>query len=827
MLKNIRSRFGGKRTKREELDGPYKRETRSIDVRMSHPTLGLQMNPVVTDGHSSRTASSMSTSISPVPLCNSPTSARDTLGQNPVRLVKTESMPAKARPNNNTAAGVVTNDQVLARVQKLAPDNIISEPRIPVKEIPYGGQDEIPKIDDRLAPAATQAPKISSSTITNIPNALRAAHASSTAPTSLSFDTMSRPLPSSSSPAASAPPRRATAPCITDMPPSAFRINTNGVVRLSPSIIIRPAPTPLLRLPKMPEPSSNPPRPPPKPQARLRSVPALSVDGTNELDREADHDNAALDDSDEDEEGEEVNGGSDEEGEDLTSGSIRSHLSPAATPTSRPGLPNIDTTPLDFLFPAIKSPVGRASSHAGQGEMTPTATTSFDYFSVKPVPASSAIPLVDDAKPKSSARLRPATSAGTSRPRIIPMPTPSISSRPVLYHHVSKSMINLVPPKQEVLPAKDLDKVTSDSKGKGKAPAGPNGHGPVPEYTEGPSLRRRRSMPIFNATSDPPPYPTFARRDAFVISPRDDEGKERLPDYTNSIHLTAIMPRKMEFTAPGVQAKDRKWRRALCELQGTVFRVYKCPPGVTGSGVIGEWWEKQVGVGDIAANGASTSAAKDVLTNGVREGTSKLGSDSQAFSSISIPSGSRRTHDRHPSQTQEPGSTLKSRRLAVALLHPVTRGGSSPAQLRPQARSQSDATSPTDETRPRRSLNIMRSTTRSSSQLHSLYTSSDAPATSSDPSPGGSQPPSASRSSFFPKPNGRSPTGSLMRPEVHYPDRSDLIRAYTLQNAESGLGNDYLKRKNVIRVRMEGEQFLLQAHDVPDVVEWIEVCPFV
>lgn len=66
-----------------------------------------------------------------------------------------------------------------------------------------------------------------------------------------------------------------------------------------------------------------------------------------------------------------------------------------------------------------------------------------------------------------------------------------------------------------------------------------------------------------------------------------------------------------------------------------------------------------------------------------------------------------------------------------------------------------------------------------------------------------------------------------MRPEVHYPDRSDLIRAYTLQNAESGLGNDYLKRKNVIRVRMEGEQFLLQAHDVPDVVEWIEVCPFV
>lgn len=37
-----------------------------------------------------------------------------------------------------------------------------------------------------------------------------------------------------------------------------------------------------------------------------------------------------------------------------------------------------------------------------------------------------------------------------------------------------------------------------------------------------------------------------------------------------------------------------------------------------------------------------------------------------------------------------------------------------------------------------------------------------------------------------------------------------LLRAYTLQHAESGLGNDYAKRKNVIRIRAEGEQFLLQ-----------------
>ncbi|KIM47014.1 hypothetical protein M413DRAFT_57725, partial [Hebeloma cylindrosporum] len=54
------------------------------------------------------------------------------------------------------------------------------------------------------------------------------------------------------------------------------------------------------------------------------------------------------------------------------------------------------------------------------------------------------------------------------------------------------------------------------------------------------------------------------------------------------------------------------------------------------------------------------------------------------------------------------------------------------------------------------------------------------------------------------------------------PDEADLIRSYTMQNAESGLGSDYVKRKNVIRVRLEGEQFLLQAKDIESVIEWIE-----
>ncbi|KAH8923099.1 hypothetical protein BT69DRAFT_1206039, partial [Atractiella rhizophila] len=49
-----------------------------------------------------------------------------------------------------------------------------------------------------------------------------------------------------------------------------------------------------------------------------------------------------------------------------------------------------------------------------------------------------------------------------------------------------------------------------------------------------------------------------------------------------------------------------------------------------------------------------------------------------------------------------------------------------------------------------------------------------------------------------------------------------LIRHYSLQNAESGLAADYLKRKHVVRIRAEGEQFLVQAKDDAAVIHLIE-----
>ncbi|KAF5092849.1 hypothetical protein D0Z00_004378 [Geotrichum galactomycetum] len=47
-----------------------------------------------------------------------------------------------------------------------------------------------------------------------------------------------------------------------------------------------------------------------------------------------------------------------------------------------------------------------------------------------------------------------------------------------------------------------------------------------------------------------------------------------------------------------------------------------------------------------------------------------------------------------------------------------------------------------------------------------------------------------------------------------------LLRSYTLQYAEAGVATDYSKRPNVMRVRAEGEQFLLENTSQEDLIAW-------
>ena len=352
-------------------------------------------------------------------------------------------------------------------------------------------------------------------------------------------------------------------------------------------------------------------------------------------------------------------------------------------------------------------------------------------------------------------------------------------------------------------------------------------------------LRRRRSVP----TTGPPSYsalftgmPPGLGMD-LKLQPREDEGKEKLPTYTNDIFLKAVMPRKMEFTSPGVQAKDRKWRQVLCVLDGTALRVYKCPPR---SGGVSAWWESKIGVGDpLTDNVTSPSGTRSTVRNsaasvGDTRGpggalareielarAKKNGEVGQPHVQINTPVDRSRQlrsysplpkpqvqiqQERQSSVSQ--GVTKSALTFAVQLLKPsATRHSRSSSEvshasgpLPSSSRSRrASSSSPRGSTSERTTPTTAQTRNDRSGSVQSHWSSQSRPLT----------PASGERSDQ---------TNSKKRG-----DGNDLIRVYTMQHAESGLGKDYTKRQHVIRVRLEGEQFLLQAKDVDCVIAWIEV----
>ncbi|KAF8551818.1 hypothetical protein OG21DRAFT_223251 [Imleria badia] len=597
--------------------------------------------------------------------------------------------------------------------------------------------------------------------------------------------------------------------------PPPFRLTTERGLRLSPSIITR-QPMPLLNLPALPPPAAVPDAPQ-RQKVPLRSIPSLSRHGRNDTECQADDENATPGDSDEDDFDE-----GDEEEEFMDASSV--HQSddeddepPSVGPSGTYGLKSLQKQPMRDDTSLAESPVTLVSPQ--NDSVGPNAG---DYLcpktyvqSIRPAPSSTSlemypyspnIPNADD----DTLRLDPD----------LPIPRARSEGRPSLYHATSRSMVNLGSTRRAERSLKSREMVGSN-------PASTSGH--TAETHEGSEnsdteamigrLLRRTSMPNFHPTSDPPPYPTFNPRpkESHVAAP-EDEGREWLPPYSNSLYLLAIMPRKMEFSSPGVQAKDRKWRRVVCELEGTTFRVYKCPPGASGAGVLGDWWEKHVGVGDVA--GPSTPRTQKKDSEEQFERPAKLGIDEPPTSvtppvrsarPTSVPPPRRRTGSQSSMATQ---STMIStprpakRMSAASFLSPFRASSSTRTEtsvgepLRPESREL--------ELLP---VDLQDSHSSLSHELTGRVT--PVPRRMSQPL----QPRSASRLAFLPTATGRT---TWRNGEIPKPSKSDLLRAYTLQHAESGLGNDYLKRKNVIRVRLEGEQFLLQAPDTPAVVEWIE-----
>lgn len=208
---------------------------------------------------------------------------------------------------------------------------------------------------------------------------------------------------------------------------------------------------------------------------------------------------------------------------------------------------------------------------------------------------------------------------------------------------------------------------------------------PTPAVEDAPHLQRRRSM--IEMAAVPPPYAIIHSRPEGPqkIFPREEEGKERLPNYGCSVHIEGYLSRKMEFSAPRVQAKDRGWSKKYFVLHGTCLKVYR---------------------NDMS--GAPRS-----------------------------PQGEMQGHHVHPVPINEDGSN----------------GGAS--------------------------------TTPGANLIEAMQ-------------------------------HTRLPLGS------HNDSRNGLVRNYSLQSAESGLAADYLKRRHVVRVRAEGEQFLIQTTSDKHVVDWIE-----
>ena len=582
----------------------------------------------------------------------------------------------------------------------------------------------------------------------------------------------------------------------------------------------------------------------------------------------------------------------------------------------------------------INAILATPSSHVDkEGHTMPSPTTPRlrDYFNHKSVPTrqgSSHIPTTETIR-ESSIEVEGvlqhfSVGCDDETPRIS-SPTLSIR-RPSVFHHASKSMVELIPPTPTIecdqTDAKDKDALDTEpslpdlasTPIKGKAvdrssmswvmppPTPPHGTSFLKLPSRQSTLRRHSSVPMLMPSQkadegaepvypayDPPPYtaPTL----------REDEGKEALPPYWNDILLAGLLPRKMEFSAPGVQARDRSWKKVWCELRGTTLLVYKVGHltqtfgGLESAPSRGQPTTGSAGPGpyprvSVSSSSGHTAAAGSIGGNStvdtagpVAQGpASSLGERNRETQHAEIPLSHKFTVPVMKTQAL----TLNNAQLnalttptTVPPPQPTATGSSPPATGQVASNSYSRAPSrssfnlaristPTGTSNSQPSRNSSLSTVPSSNSgtnhapssnsghssrshhsklsthinigpsivsavssvaQHASLTLSST--TLSDPKSKGK---STTKHLNFAQGHAHGPSGTPLMDNggtgIGYePNPNALIKRFTLQNAESGLATDYLRRTNVIRVRTEGEQFLLQAPDMEGVVQWIEVSP--
>jgi len=65
------------------------------------------------------------------------------------------------------------------------------------------------------------------------------------------------------------------------------------------------------------------------------------------------------------------------------------------------------------------------------------------------------------------------------------------------------------------------------------------------------------------------------QRRKYNIQPREDEGREVLPEYSCAISLEGVFAKKMELEGAIHRANDRNWYKVFVTLQGTALTVHK------------------------------------------------------------------------------------------------------------------------------------------------------------------------------------------------------------------------------------------------------------
>jgi hypothetical protein len=626
-------------------------------------------------------------------------------------------------------------------------------------------------------------------------------------------------------------------------------------------------------------------------------------------------------------------------------GTFKSQLSAAfqeqGIQSSAPGSPSSSTfAPLSRHVSGSgskRTPISAIMEISGthidkEGHPIPSPTTPRlrDYFNNKPVPSrqgSSHVPTtgtIQESSIEAEGVIQHFLEGGNDETPRVPSPTLA-RRRPSVYRQASKSMVELVPPtpttERDQHDVKDKDALDAETdlsdlasmpiKGKAVDRSSMSWVMPPPTPTYGvgflkvPSrqstLRRHASVPMLMPSQkagegtepvypayDPPPYtpPTL----------REDEGQEALPPYWNDILIAGLLPRKMEFSAPGVQARDRSWKKVWCELRGTTLLVYK----------VGHLTQKFGGLASAPVRGQPTvfrdpmssagfghlsSASANGHTAVIRSigGNSAVDAAGTLAQGAASSSGERNRETQHAEiplshkftvpKTRTNALTLNNAQLN-ALTTPTTVPPPQPAATGslPSTTSQAASSSnshapsqssfsltsiatPTDTFNSQPSRNSSLSVSPSGNSRTSLapssnsghssrshhsrrsthinigpsiitavssvaqHASSTARATLSDPKSKGK---GKTKHVNFAQGPAHGPSGKPLMDNgatgIGYaPNPNALIRRFTLQNAESGLATDYLRRRNVIRVRSEGEQFLLQAPDMEGVVQWIEV----